>query len=54
MGRYPDFFYDYEPFDPCEGCLDYVDGRCSSDGGCAFSTLSDVELIELYGEQYEM
>lgn len=34
MGRYPDFFYDDEHFDPCEGCSDYVDGYCLSDGGC--------------------
>lgn len=47
MSRYPEFFYDDESCDPCEGCSDYVDGICTSDGGCSVSVLSQDEFEEI-------
>ena len=47
MGRYPDFFYDDEACDPCEGCGDYVNGDCISDGACSASIVPQDVVEEL-------
>ena len=44
MGYYPEFYYDDEPCDPCEGCSDYVDGFCISCGGCGMPAMSQEEF----------
>ena len=36
MGRYPEFFYDDLPSDPCDSCACLVEGFCICVDGCGY------------------